>query len=70
MSAIPIRETPHEMFVAWTPAIFVVLWSTGFIGMRLGAPFAEPFTFMMWRMLLVVSILSVVCLATRAPWPP
>lgn len=69
MSAIPIRETPHEMFVAWTPAIFVVLWSTGFIGMRLGAPFAEPFTFMMWRMLLVVSILSVVCLATRAPWP-
>ena len=69
MSASPIRETPQEMFVAWTPAIFVVLWSTGFIGMRLGAPFAEPFTFMMWRMLIVVSILSVVSLAMRASWP-
>ena len=51
------------------PAIFVVLWSTGFIGMRLGTPFAEPFTFMMWRMLIVVAILGTIALATRAPWP-
>ena len=61
--------TASSLFIAWTPAIFVVLWSTGFIGMRLGTPFAEPFTFMMWRMLIVVSILGVVVLATRAPWP-
>ncbi len=51
------------------PASFVLLWSTGFIGMRYGAPYAEPFTFMAIRMALVVSILCVVALATRAPWP-
>lgn len=56
-------------FVTFTPALFVILWSTGFIGMKIGAPFAEPFTFMGYRMLLVVSILLVIVAATRAPWP-
>ncbi len=51
------------------PALFVFLWSTGFLGMRLGAPYAEPFTFMLWRMGLVVSLLMVAALAVRAPWP-
>ncbi len=51
------------------PALFVILWSTGFIGMRFGTPFAEPFTFMMWRMLIVVCILGLIVMATRAPWP-
>jgi hypothetical protein len=27
------------------PALFVVLWSTGFIGARYAMPWAEPFTF-------------------------
>jgi drug/metabolite transporter (DMT)-like permease len=61
--------TASATFIAITPALFVFLWSTGFIGMRYGAPHAEPFTFMMWRMAIVVSILLIVALATRAPWP-
>ncbi len=65
----PPAADHSALFIAWTPALFVVLWSTGFIGMRLGTPFAEPFTFMMWRMVIVVSILSVLVLAARAPWP-
>jgi len=65
----PAAADHPALFIAWTPALFVVLWSTGFIGMRLGTPFAEPFTFMMWRMVIVVSILSVLVLAARAPWP-
>ena len=56
-------------FVASTPGLFVVLWSTGFIGMKMGAPFAEPFTFMGLRMLLVLSILLIAIAVTRAPWP-
>ena len=60
---------PTSAFITWTPALFVILWSTGFIGMRLGSPFAEPFTFMMWRMAIVVTILGVIVIATRAPWP-
>ena len=63
------RIALSSAFIAITPALFVILWSTGFIGMRYGAPYAEPFTFMMWRMAVVVSILVVVVLAMRAPWP-
>ena len=63
-------ETPAQSaFVAVTPGLFVALWSTGFIGMKLGAPFAEPFTFMGLRMLLVLSILLAIIAFTRAPWP-
>lgn len=69
----PAAPTPatslQSAFVASTPGLFVVLWSTGFIGMKLGAPFAEPFTFMALRMMLVISILLVIIAFTRAPWP-
>ena len=37
--------------------------------MKFGAPFAEPFTFMGLRMLLVLSILLIIIAVTRAPWP-
>src|SRR5512141_2378206 len=56
-------------WLRWAPALFVFLWSTGFIGSRLGAPFAEPLTFLSWRYLVVVSLMLVAALATRAAWP-
>ena len=31
------------------PLLFVVLWSTGFIGARLGLPHIEPMTFLFIR---------------------
>ena len=37
--------------------------------MKFGAPFAEPFTFMGLRMLLVLAILLIVIAVTNAPWP-
>ncbi|MGE0733940.1 MAG: DMT family transporter [Alphaproteobacteria bacterium] len=57
------------MWVAATPAIFVVLWSTGFIGGRMGMPHAEPGTFLIVRFLPVIAIFAVVGLIMRAPWP-
>lgn len=69
MTSPPSTSRVSTAFVALTPALFVVLWSTGFIGMRLGIPFAEPFTFMLLRMMLVVTLLGAIALATRAPWP-
>jgi drug/metabolite transporter (DMT)-like permease len=56
-------------WLRWAPALFVFLWSTGFVGSRLGKPFAEPLTFLSWRYLAVVAILLVVVVATRSPWP-
>jgi drug/metabolite transporter (DMT)-like permease len=51
------------------PLLFVVLWSTGFIGAKYGLPHAEPLSFLLVRYLLVVSLMTLVALATRAPWP-
>jgi len=52
------------------PLVFVLLWSTGFIGARLGLPHAEPLTFLLIRYLAVLAGMVLVALLTRAPWPP
>src|SRR4249920_1837740 len=58
------------MQVAWIfPGLFVLLWSTGFIGAKLGLPYAEPFTFLCLRLLGVLAILLPVCWLFRARWP-
>jgi drug/metabolite transporter (DMT)-like permease len=51
------------------PGVFVVLWSTGFIGGRLGLPFAPPLTFLGLRFAIVALLLVLLSIATRAPWP-
>src|SRR3954454_1617298 len=51
------------------PALFVVLWSTGFIGARLGLPYAGPLTFLALRFGIAAGLLVLVALATQAPWP-
>jgi drug/metabolite transporter (DMT)-like permease len=51
------------------PALFVLLWSTGFIGARLGLPHAEPLTFLTLRYLAVIALMLPLALVLRAPWP-
>ena len=51
------------------PALFVVLWSTGFVGARLGLPYAGPLTFLTLRYGLTAGLLVLLALAMRAPWP-
>ena len=47
----------------------MVLWSTGFIGARLGMPHAEPMTFLAIRFALTAAILLIVAVAMQVPWP-
>lgn len=49
--------------------LFVLLWSTGFIGAKLGLPDAEPLTFLTLRFALATLLLLCLALITRAPWP-
>lgn len=42
------------------PFLFVLLWSTGFLGAKFGLPYAEPLTFLTVRMILVVPLLVVI----------
>ena len=51
------------------PGLFVLLWSTGFIGAKLGLPYAEPATFLLIRFLLVLALLVPLCWAFHAVWP-
>ncbi|AVM73569.1 DMT family transporter [Magnetospirillum gryphiswaldense] len=57
------------LFTKAMPALFVLLWSTGFIGAKYGLPYAEPFTFLSIRFVLIISLLAALALAARAPWP-
>ena len=52
------------------PLLFVVLWSTGFIGAKLGLPDCEPLTLLSLRYAAVLVLMGAIALATRAPWPP
>ena len=49
--------------------LFVALWSTGFIGARLGMPHTEPLTFLFVRYLAVLAIMGALAWFTHAPWP-
>jgi drug/metabolite transporter (DMT)-like permease len=51
------------------PVIFVVLWSTGFIGTKYVLRDAEPLTYLAIRMALVVVLMAVIALVARPRWP-
>lgn len=49
------------------PILFVLLWSTGFTGIRYGIPYAPPFTFIAIRMAIATLLLAMIALIiTRA----
>ena len=56
-------------FAGAMPFVFVLLWSTGFIGAKFGLPYAAPFTFLLYRFLIVAAILALVAKITGAQWP-
>jgi drug/metabolite transporter (DMT)-like permease len=60
---------PNAMLLSVAPALFVLLWSTGFIGAKLGLPHAPPLAFLSVRYLAVATLLTLVAFATRAAWP-
>ncbi len=57
------------LFSFGVPALFVWLWSTGFIGAKYGLPFAEPFTLLLIRMLLTLALLGGLAWVLKARWP-
>ncbi len=61
-----MRSFFYSFFI---PALFVWLWSTGFIGAKYGLPFAEPFTLLLIRMLLTLALLAVLALVMKPRWP-
>lgn len=51
------------------PAIFIILWSTGFIGAKFGLPYSEPFTFLFVRFLISFLVLSLLAIYWKSELP-
>jgi len=51
------------------PAIFVVLWSTGFISAKFGLPYAGPLTFLLLRFVFVAVLMGTLAIVMRVKWP-
>ena len=58
-----------RLAVATAPALFVLLWSTGFIGARYGLPYIEPLTFLAMRMVFAMVIMAAIAIIGNAQWP-
>jgi len=63
------RASPMTRAAAAFPALFVLLWSTGFIAAKFGLPYAPPLTFLLIRFALVAALMAVVVAVMRVPWP-
>src|SRR6201991_4711900 len=51
------------------PAIFVVLWSTGFVATKYVLRDAEPLTYLAIRMAVVVVLMAIIVAVARPKWP-
>ena len=51
------------------PAIFVLLWSTGFVATKYVVHDADPLTYLAIRMALVVVLMAVIAAIARPKWP-
>lgn len=68
MSSFPISRHRLDQRAA-VPVLFVLLWSSGFIGAKYALPHAEPFTLLSVRFFCAVAVLLPLALVFRAPWP-
>jgi drug/metabolite transporter (DMT)-like permease len=59
----------EDVAILAAPAVFVVLWSSGFIGSKAGLPYAEPMTYLSLRMVALVLMLGAMVAIARPAWP-
>ncbi len=51
----------------FAPLVFVLLWSTGFVGAKYALPYADPFIFLSTRVLVAAVLLFVVAIIMQSP---
>ncbi|NTY00149.1 DMT family transporter [Deinococcus sp. JMULE3] len=56
-------------FLSAAPLLFVLLWSTGFLGTKGAARNADPFAYLTVRFVLAAALMALLTAALRAPWP-
>lgn len=69
MSPSPSESRFETIAARAAPAVFVLLWSTGFIGTKYVLAGAEPLTYLTVRMVLVALLMGVIAAIYRPKWP-
>lgn len=69
MSQPPSQSALEPMAARAAPAIFVLLWSTGFIGTKYVLAGAEPLTYLAIRMAFAVVLMGLIAAIYRPKWP-
>jgi len=64
-----MNRDPENLAARAAPAIFVVLWSTGFIATKYVVNNADPLTYLAIRMALVVVLMAGIVAIARPRWP-
>ncbi|MEQ9328605.1 MAG: hypothetical protein RJQ21_15085 [Rhodospirillales bacterium] len=59
------RDAFKLLLASWA---FVPIWSTGFIGARMGTPYAEPLSFLSLRFAVAAAGLVLLVVLTRSAW--
>lgn len=62
-------KSRNAMWSVGAPVVFLVLWSSGFVFLKLGLQFAEPLTFLAIRYACVVALLLLPLLWIKPQWP-
>lgn len=65
----PTGPNTGTVWLRAMPAVFVLIWSTGFVVARFGMPHAPPMTFLTWRFALSVAAFLVWIRLSGARWP-
>ena len=68
-SGLQMNRDFENLAARAAPAIFVVLWSTGFVGTKYVLHNAEPLTYLAIRMALVVALMAIIVAIARPVWP-
>lgn len=62
-------DARRDALIAAMPAVFVGIWSTGFVVARFGMPHAGPMDFLAWRYALSIACFLVWIRSAGAVWP-
>jgi drug/metabolite transporter (DMT)-like permease len=55
--------------VRFAPALFIVIWASGYVVAKYAAPHAEPMTFLLWRFLCTAVLMLALAALARVRWP-
>lgn len=69
MTDEPAAAPDQDLTLITIPAMFILLWSSGFIAAKIGLGHAETLTFLSLRFGVVTLLMAGVAFAMRVPWP-